>query len=174
MAHHHASKKEVVPGKLYTAKYPTNAFVTPLIKSSVVNSDILTKWWRALSLSLLHKWKDAFFIATNASDEAPTSSATMEVQETFFRTKALNFKTPAKCKCSPDEGESPAPSFLDMSTYSPFFKDDEEAPITELGHVSGVLAWLNQGVTANNKAVINLIVNYHQEHTKAGEALCAL
>jgi hypothetical protein len=49
----------------------------------------------------------------------------MEMQETFFRTNDLNSKTPPKCKHSPDEGESPALSLLDMSAYSPFFKDDE-------------------------------------------------
>jgi hypothetical protein len=71
--------------------------------------------WRALSLSL-NEWNEKFFIATNASDKAPASStAAMEVQENFFRTKALNFKTPAKRKRSQDEEESLALSLLDVS-----------------------------------------------------------
>jgi hypothetical protein len=71
----------------------------------------------------LHEWNKKFFIATNASDEAPASSAAMEVQESFFRAKALNFKMPAKRKRNQDEGELLASSLLDISAYSPFFKD---------------------------------------------------
>jgi hypothetical protein len=40
--------------------------------------------------------EQTLFIATNTLDKAPASTAAMEVQENFFRTKALNFKTPAK------------------------------------------------------------------------------
>jgi hypothetical protein len=75
-AHHHVSKKEVVPGALYVAKSVTMAFVTPLITSSVIDSDVLTEW-RTLSLSL-HKWNEKLFITTNASDDAPASSEAME------------------------------------------------------------------------------------------------
>jgi hypothetical protein len=98
----------------------------------------------------------------------------MEVQENFFQMKALNFKTPAKRKRHHNEGESHAPPLLDVSTYSPLFKEDEEAPITETGHVAGILARLDQVVTSNNAAVINLIVDYHQEHLKAGDALYSM
>jgi hypothetical protein len=172
-SHHHASKKEVVPGKLYVCKSSTTAFVTPSITSSVIDCEVLIQW-RGLSLSL-HEWNEKFFIATNASDEAPASTAAMEVQEAFFRTKALNFKTPAKRKRLQEEGDSIGSSLLDVSTYAPFFKDDKEAaPITELGQVSGILARLDQGVTTNNKALINLITDYRQEHLKAGDALLSM
>lgn len=100
-------------------------YLAPSITSSMINSNsvVLTEW-RALLLSL-HKWNEKLCIVTNASNESPASSAAMEMQETFFRTNDLNSKTPPKCKHSPDEGESPALSLLDMSAYSPFFKDDE-------------------------------------------------
>jgi hypothetical protein len=89
-----------------------------LITLSVIDSDVLTKW-QTLSLSL-YKWNEKFFIARNASDKAPASSEAMEVQETFFQTKALNFNTPAKQKRNTNEDASPAPLLLDVSTYSPF------------------------------------------------------
>jgi hypothetical protein len=76
----------------------------------------------------------------------------MEVQETFFRTKVLNFKTPAKRKRAQDDGESEAPLLLDVSAYSPFFKEDEVVPVTDIGHVAGILACLDQGITSNNAA----------------------
>jgi hypothetical protein len=128
-AHCHAWKKEVVPGDLYVAKSATTAFKTPSITSSVIGSDVLTDW-RALSLSL-HNWYKIFFIATNASDDDLHLRA-MEVQETFFRTKALNFKALAKCKRTLDKETSPSLSLQDVSTYYAFFKDDEESPIINI------------------------------------------
>jgi hypothetical protein len=168
-SHHHASKKEVRPGELYVAKSPTTAFATPSIESTVIDSEVLAEW-KALSLSL-PEWNEKFFIATNASDDLPASTAAMEMQETFFRTKALKYKTPAKRKRSLEEEDSESPSLLDVSIYSPFFKDGGETPITELAHVTGVLARMDQGINTNNEAVINLVVDYRQEHGKAGEAL---
>jgi hypothetical protein len=101
-AHYHASKKQVAPGELYVSKSVSTAFVTPSITSTVIDSEVLVDW---LSRSLsLQEWNEKFFITTNASDEAPASSTAMEVQETFFRTKALNFKTPAKRKRTQDDG----------------------------------------------------------------------
>jgi hypothetical protein len=129
-AHHHASKKEVRPGELYVAKSQSTAFATPSIASTVIDDDVLAEW-KALSLSL-SEWNKTFFIATNTSDDQPSSSAAMEIQETFFRTKALNYKTPAKQKRSLEEEDSEAPSLLDVSVYSPFFKEGVETPITEL------------------------------------------
>jgi hypothetical protein len=123
-AHHsalpqyHASKKEILPGELYVTKSFTTAFVTPLITLAIIDSDVLIEW-RALSLSL-HQWNEKFFIATNASDKVPASLAALSVHETFFQTKALNFKTPAKQKRNQEEGESLAPSLLDISAYSLF------------------------------------------------------
>jgi hypothetical protein len=64
------------------------------------------------------------------------------------------------------------PSLLDVNPYSPFFKDDEETPITEIGHVSGVLTRFDQGIMANNEALLHFMLVYHcQEHGKAGEAI---
>jgi hypothetical protein len=169
-SHHHAStKKEVVPGELYVCKSSSTAFVTPSISSVVIDNKVLIKW-SSLSL-LLQEWNEKFFIATNAADEAPASTAAMEVQETFFRTKALNFKTPAKHKRHQEDGDLLAPSLLDVSTYSPFFKEDQEVPISDIGHVADILARLDQGVTTNNESVINLVTDYRQEHLKVGDAL---
>jgi hypothetical protein len=168
-AHHHASKKDVRPGELYVAKSQSTAFATPSIESSVIDDDVLADW-KALSLSL-SDWNEKFFIAKNTSDDLPASSAAMEIQENFFRTKALNYKTPAKRKRNQEEEESQTPSVLDVSVYSPFFKEGVETPITELGHVTGVLARMDQGINSNNEAVINLIGDYRSEHGKAGEAL---
>jgi hypothetical protein len=168
-AHHHASKKEVRPGEIYVAKSHTTAFATPSLEPTVIDEDVLADW-KALSLSL-SDWNEKFFIATNTSDELPASSAAMEVQEAFFRNKALNYKTPAKRKRSQEEEESESPSLLDVSIYSQFFKEGVETPITELGHVTGILARMDQGINTNNEAVINLIGDYRHEHGKAGEAL---
>jgi hypothetical protein len=52
------------------------------------------KEWNSLLL-LLPEWNEKFIIASSAADDIPASTAAMEIQETFFRTKALNFKTPA-------------------------------------------------------------------------------
>jgi hypothetical protein len=61
---------------------------------------------------------------------------------------------------------------LDVSPYSPFFKEDkEEEPITEIVHVLGVLARLDKGITSNNEAILHFIGEYQQEHGKAGEAI---
>jgi hypothetical protein len=45
---------------------------------------------------------------------------------------------------------------LDVQTYSPFFKEDKEDPITEIAHVTGILARLDGGVTANNEAPMGI------------------
>jgi hypothetical protein len=55
----------------------------------------------------LPEWNKKLFFATAASDDIPASKAAMEMHEDFFRTKALNFKTPAKCKRSMDDDEDP-------------------------------------------------------------------
>jgi hypothetical protein len=98
----------------------------------------------------------------------------MEVHETFYHTKALNFKTPAKRERGSDDTLSPAPSLLDVSVYSPFFKDNEVAPITDIDHVSGILARLDGGITANNAAIINFIDDYKGEHGKAGDSIWSM
>jgi hypothetical protein len=155
------------------AKSSTTAFVTPSIHDSVIDANVLTSW-RALSLTL-PKWNETFFIATAALDDIPVSTATMEVHKDFFRTKALNFKTPAKCKGDKDDESSLVASFLDVGIYTPFFKDDEEdSPITNISHVTGILARLDDGVHINNAAIVNFIAEYQQEHTKAGSAIGSL
>jgi hypothetical protein len=161
-AHHHASVKKVTPGELYVAKSVTTAFVTPSITTKVIDVDVLNEW-KTLSLSL-SEWNEKFFIATAASDKAPASTAAMEMNKDFFRNKALNFKTPAKRKRSLEDEDSPTPSLLDISPYSPFFRSDEEAPITEIGHVPGVLAKLDKGVASNNEAIINFVEDYRSKH----------
>jgi hypothetical protein len=98
----------------------------------------------------------------------------MEIQETFFRTKALNFKTPAKRKRSTDEDEDSPLSSLAISPYSPCFKEDEVVPITDIDHVSRILARLDKGVTVNNEALLHFVCEYRQEHGKAGEAICSI
>jgi hypothetical protein len=55
-----------------------------------------------------------------------------------------------------------------VSVYNPFFKDDEVAPITDIDHVSGILAQL---LTANNAAIINFIYDYKGEYGKAGDSI---
>jgi hypothetical protein len=167
--HHHASVKIVKPGDIYVAKSPTTAFVTPTITMEVIDDDVLNTS-KTLTL-LLPAWNEKFFIATAASSDVPESSAAMEVQETFYHTKALNFRTPAKQKRSANDLLSPAPSLLDVSIYSPFFKDDEVAPITDIDHISGVLARLDGGITLNNAAIINFIEDYKGEHGKAGNSI---
>jgi hypothetical protein len=167
-SHHNASVRKVMLGELYVAKSTTTAFVTPSIMGNVIDDDVLSMS-RTLSLSL-PEWNEKFLIATAASDDEPASKAAMEVQEDFFCNKALNFKTPAKRKHGPDNEQSLALFLLDVSPYLPFFKEDKEAPITEIGHVSGVLACLDQGVTSNNEAIIHFIEEYRQEHGKAADA----
>jgi hypothetical protein len=81
MAHHHASVKKVMPGKLYVAKSASTAFVTPSITSKVIDDDILAVWITAL---LLQEWNEKFFIATAALDENPVSHANMDIHKDFF------------------------------------------------------------------------------------------
>jgi hypothetical protein len=78
------------------AKSPTTAFVTPSITVALIDSNFLTEW--KSRLLTLPEWSKKFLIAASALDNIPASTAAMEIQETFFRTKALNFKTPAKHK----------------------------------------------------------------------------
>ena len=125
-----------------------------------------------VSLLTLPKWNEKFLIAASASDDIPASTAAMEIQDTFFRTKALNFKTPAKRKRSSDDDEDSPLSSLAISPYSPFFKEEDEVlPIADINHVLGILARLDKGVTVNNQALLRFAREYRQEHGKAGEAI---
>jgi hypothetical protein len=170
-AHHHASVKTVKPGELYVAKSYSTAFVTPSITKSVVEVEVLVSW-QALSLAL-PEWNQMFFIATAASDDAPASSAALEVQQAFFRDKAMTYKTPAKRKRSNDENEGPA-DLLDIVPYSPLFRNDEDVPLTEFDQISAILARLDQGVVSNNETLMNFVNDYRFEHAKAGEAFGSL
>jgi hypothetical protein len=91
----------------------------------------------------------------------------MEVHEEFFCTKALSFKTPAKRKQSMDDGALPALFLLHVSIYSPFFKADEEAPITNLSNVTGVLAHLDDIINLNNTSILNFIAEYQSGTRKS-------
>jgi hypothetical protein len=140
-SHHHASVNIVMPGEIYVSKSSTTAFVTPSITKSVIDSDVLSGW-RALSLTL-PEWNEKFLIATAALEDAPVSTAAMEVHEEFFRTKALNFETPAKQKRDADDDESPVLSLLDVSVYLPFFKHDEyEKVLGSQNSVKSQAFWL--------------------------------
>jgi hypothetical protein len=172
MAHHHASAKKVKPGEIYLAKSSTTAFVTPSITTKVIGENALTTW-KSLTLSL-PEWNEKFFIATAASDEIPASSAAIEMHKAFCRTKALNFKTPAKRKRGLLAESSPPLSVLDISIYSPFFKEDEVAPITDIKHVAGILARLDAGILSNNKAIITFIEDFRNEHVKSEDASRAM
>jgi hypothetical protein len=146
--------------------------VTPSIHEAGIDDDVLTTW-RSLSLTL-SEWNEKFLIATAVLDNIPVSTAAMEVHEEFFRTKALNSKTPAKRKRDIEEEDSLAASFLDVGIYTPFFKEDKESPITELSHVTGILARLDEGVHINNEALVNFITEYRNEHGKVGNAIHSL
>jgi hypothetical protein len=170
-AHHHAAAKTVMPGEIYVAKGNTTAFVTPCLTESALDTHVLTEW-KSLSLAL-PEWNEKFLIAATVSDQLPASAAAIEVQETFYRDKALLFKTPAKRKYQDDDGET-LPDLLDLSPYSPFFKVDEEAPMTEIDHVAGVLIRLDEGICNTNTALVHLVQDYRSEHAKAGDAITAL
>ena len=101
-AHHHALVKTVKPGEIYVAKLPTTAFVSPSILESVIDTEVCCEW-KSLLLSL-PEWNEKFIIARSASDNVPASAAAMEMQENYFRMKALNFKTPVKRKRESEEG----------------------------------------------------------------------
>jgi hypothetical protein len=85
----------------------------------------------------------------------------------------LNFKTPTKCRFASEDQDTLALE-LDVRPYSPFFRDDEDAPITEIAHVSGVLAKLDEGVATNNEALMLLTNDYHMEHRKVGDTISSL
>jgi hypothetical protein len=87
----------------------------------------------------------------------------------FYCTKALNFKTPAKGKRSLAESPSPL-SILDVSVYSPFFKEDKVVPIMEINHIPGILARLDGGILANNKAIVTFIEDFQNKHVKSEDA----
>jgi hypothetical protein len=95
------------------------AFVLPSLGNSVLHPKALRNW-KALSLTL-PGWSETFFIATAASDDIPASTTkAIKIQEEFFSTKALNFKTPAKRRFESDKQDIPSLE-LDVQPYSPFF-----------------------------------------------------
>jgi hypothetical protein len=171
-AHHHAATKTVIPGEIYVAKGATTAFATPALAESALDPHVATEW-RSLSLTL-PEWNEKFLIATAVSDELPASAAAIEMQETFYRNKALSFKTPAKRKRGHEEEGDESPDLLDLVPYSPFFKQDEDFPLTEIEHITGVLVRLDQGIAGNNVSMINFVDDYRLEHAKAGDAITAL
>lgn len=133
------------------AKAPTSALVTPFITESVIDGDVLTEWESCLVT--LPEWNERFPFAASASDDIPESTAAIKFQETFVRTKALNFKAPAaKRKQGAADYASPPP-VLDISLYSPFFKETEVIPIMDIDHILGVLARLDKIIFINNEAL---------------------
>jgi hypothetical protein len=170
-SHHLASVKTVKSGEIYVAKSPTSAFVSPSLGDCILDAEVVEEW-QGLALTL-SDWNQKFFIATAAADDLPASTSAIEIQEEFFRTKALTFKTPAKRRFETEDVASPTLE-LDVRSYLPFFKEDEEFTITEIAHVTRVLARLDEGVATNNEALLVLTDDYHLEHRKAGDAILAL
>jgi hypothetical protein len=86
--HHHASVKDVIPGDIYVAESTTTASTTlTTISKTVMEEDVLSVW-RTLIL-LLQQWNKELFLAKNASNDLPTSKATMEMNEDFFHSTDL-------------------------------------------------------------------------------------
>jgi hypothetical protein len=73
-----------------------------------------------------------------------------------------------------EDEDSLGGSLLDVSIYSPYFKVPEDAPITGLNNVTGVLVRFDDGIFANNEATVNFIAESCQEHEKAGGAIWSL
>jgi hypothetical protein len=92
-------------------------------------------------------------------DEPLALAAAIGVQKNVFCNKALNFETLAKHKRTQDEEGEGSPDLFDATPYSPFFKKDEEAPITEVEHVVGMLARLDQGIATNSDTMITLVAD---------------
>lgn len=90
-------------------------------------------------------WNQKCFIVTAAPDDIPISTTAIKVQEEFFRNKALNFKMPAKGRFNSEDQAMPNLE-LDVHTYLPFFEEDQDALITKIGHVLGILARLDKGI----------------------------
>jgi hypothetical protein len=74
----------------------------------------------------------------------------MEMNKDFFRTNALTYKTPAKQKGGSEEDESHSQALFNLSLYLPFFKDKEDAPITDIAGVFEVLMQTDKGILTNN------------------------
>jgi hypothetical protein len=135
--------KTVKLGEIYVAKSPTSAFVPPSLVDCVLDVEVVEEWQGlVLTLSDLNQ---KFFITTAAADNIPASTAAIGLQEELFRTKALTFKTPVKRRFNTEAVTSPTLE-LDVRMYSPFFKEDKEAPITKIAHVTWILARLDEGV----------------------------
>jgi hypothetical protein len=121
--HHHALVKTIKPGEVYISKSSRTACVT-----------VLTEW---CSLNLtLPEWNEKFLVATTASDVVPAASlASIKIQEDFFQTEALNFKTPAEKKRRTNTKDESSLSQVKVTLYSPFFRADEKVPITNIEQV---------------------------------------
>jgi hypothetical protein len=100
----------------------------------------------------LPKWNKIFFAAA-ASDNVLASSAAMVLSH-----EGTQLQDSSQMQVNHQRRIFWGPSLLTVSFYSPSFKEDEVAHITEINHVSGVLAYLKGGITANN--------SHHQLHRK--------
>jgi hypothetical protein len=76
--------------------------------------------WKSISLTF-DDWSEKFVIAAAAGDEAPASSAAMEVQDNFYWAQALSFKTPAKRK---RVSSTKGPKLLLGAPFSPLTRED--------------------------------------------------
>jgi hypothetical protein len=112
----------VMPSDVFVAKKKAmSAFVEPSLDGHMIH-DSVAQDWKNKQLRL-DDWSAKVVITTSAFDKRPTSSAMMEVHETFFREKATAFKTPAKMKHLMIKEE---PLYFKAAPYSPQFKDDEQ------------------------------------------------
>ena len=169
VSHRGGAIMDVKPGDIFVAKSFTEAFVEPRMSSSDIDKPVLEDWTDAL-LSF-EAWSDKFLMASAAGDEVPASSAAMEVQEDFYRNKALTFKTPAKRKRIAEDLSVEAVVAI---PYAPLFKDAEDLVLEDLSQVSGLLSRFDQSVMNINGTLITFLSDYKKQSDKASVAISSL
>jgi hypothetical protein len=169
VAHRGGAVMSVKVGDIFVAKSFSEAFVEPRMSSFNIDEQALQEW---LDLSLsFEAWSEKFLMASAAGDDEPASSAAMEVQEDFYRNKALTFKTPAKRKRTLDEDTL---ELVSAVPYSPLFKDDEDLVLGDLSEVSGLLSRFDQSFLSMNETIISFLQDYKLQTDKASVAISSL
>jgi hypothetical protein len=169
VSHRGGAVMTVTPGDIFVAKSSTEAFVEPRMSSFNIDEQALQHWVDA-SLSF-EAWSEKFLMAEAAGDEEPASVAAMEVQEHFYRNKALNFKTPAKNKRTPKESRL---ELLSSVTYSPLFKDDEDLILGDLSEVSGLMSRFDQTMSSMSETMMAFLEDYKDQSDLASVAISSL
>jgi hypothetical protein len=165
VTHRGRAVKLVNPGDLYITKSSSEAFVDPNLEAfSSVDEAVLSNW-KSLSLTF-DECSEKFVTAAAACNEAPA----IEVQENFYWTQALSFKTPAKCKRVSSDEE---PELLLAAPYSPLIGDDNiaEFVMSDLNQVADAMSQLDQGVLNTNGTLIALLDDYRDQLDKASVAI---